>query len=359
MKILKRDKSIDFWRGIACLSVIFIHTVFHSGNSYVPRNISCWSLLFDIPIFMLLAGMTYAKNDKPERKLNEILNLIYKWGIFVIICYIYLLIVDHGVIKFKDIVSWLVFSPITRSSYVVSLTGSLWFMIYYIQASLLSVFLLIFVRHIGQGSYKGVLSKIIAVLFFILVSINCKVNYFGLNSTLIGYVIFFLLGFLAEREVLFKNIRSFVITEILLILGILLLFYVNDYTIANLQDLKMPNMSYLYVLVSFISLFVVIYLKRKSIYDKGFFKPLIYIGRNSFYMYFAQGISSSLLFFISPYITIESCGLMVKIIIMFLINLFLAICIFLLIKLIYKITDALKNKFLNLMLVSVDGTKNK
>lgn len=338
---MKRDKAIDFWRGLACISVIFIHTVFHSGDAYVPRSIACWSLLFDVPIFMLLAGMTYAKKPVMERKIKEILNLIFKWIFFVIFCYIFLLILDYDHIKYTDFVNWIVFVPQSSSMYVIGVINSLWFMIYYIQASLVSIFLLELLKK--KEFDKKLIIQMILLLFFILVSINCGVSWFDLSSTLVSYVLFFVVGFLAEREVFFKNGRQFIRAEILLIFSILVLFHVFGYTIVNLQGLKLPSMHYLYVLVSFVSIFVVIYFKRKNFYDKKICVPILFVGKKSFYMYFAQGISSSLLFFISPYIRL-SVGY--KIVVMFVINLVISIILFLIIDLLYKVIDIIKEKIL-------------
>ena len=56
MEPQKRDNYIDFIKGLAVIAVVFIHTVFWSGGSYVPvfwRNLA---LLFDVPVFFLMTG---------------------------------------------------------------------------------------------------------------------------------------------------------------------------------------------------------------------------------------------------------------------------------------------------------------
>ena len=65
---VERNNGIDFFKGLAAISVIFIHTVFHSGNNYVPLNISCYALLFDVPVFMCISGITLKFNSSPVKK---------------------------------------------------------------------------------------------------------------------------------------------------------------------------------------------------------------------------------------------------------------------------------------------------
>ena len=48
-----RNYYIDNIRGLATISVVFIHTVFWSGSSYVPEYMRNLSLLIDVPIFFL------------------------------------------------------------------------------------------------------------------------------------------------------------------------------------------------------------------------------------------------------------------------------------------------------------------
>lgn len=56
--IMKRDLYIDFAKGFATLAIIFIHTVFWSGQFYVPTELRVLSLLIDVPLFFALSGLT-------------------------------------------------------------------------------------------------------------------------------------------------------------------------------------------------------------------------------------------------------------------------------------------------------------
>ena len=61
---LKRDKYLDFYRGIAAASIIFIHTVFWSGENYIPDYLRTLALLLDVPFFVFLSGWSvyYSSN---------------------------------------------------------------------------------------------------------------------------------------------------------------------------------------------------------------------------------------------------------------------------------------------------------
>lgn len=341
---MKRDESLDFWRGIACIAIILIHTVFHSGSAYIPYKISCWFLLFDIPVFMCIAGMTYSLINSPEKKLKEIINLLKQWVIFLVICYIFFMIFNRSSIQLKDFFSWLAFAPVSYTSYTVSLVNSLWFMVYYIQSSLFCSILLSLLNKNNNNNLKTLIN-IIILMFFILLSINYNVDYLGFSNQFVEYCIFFMIGYVGAKYN-FKNIKTFILSEVILILSLIAIYHVNGFTIENLQDLKFNNMNYIYALSSLISLFFIIYVKDKFKYTNKIITPIKYIGKNAIYMFFAQGISSSLLFFILPYVTISSK--LLKLLIMFSINLLIASIIFLLLKLIYTVIYFLGKKLYNI-----------
>ena len=57
MKPKIRDVYLDFYRGIAAISVVLIHTVYWSGEGYLSESIlRTLVLLVDVPLFVFLAG---------------------------------------------------------------------------------------------------------------------------------------------------------------------------------------------------------------------------------------------------------------------------------------------------------------
>jgi len=87
---MKRDLYIDYAKGLATLSIVFIHTVFWSGQFYVSNEIRIFSLLFDVPIFFALSGLTSSGNiDKTFRRLLklQITYMIFVTGLLFLIVF--------------------------------------------------------------------------------------------------------------------------------------------------------------------------------------------------------------------------------------------------------------------------------
>ena len=78
---MKRDLYIDFAKGLATLSIIFIHTAFWSGQLYLPSEVRTLSLLIDVPVFFALSGLTSGNNV--EKTLCRLLKLQVTYMIFV------------------------------------------------------------------------------------------------------------------------------------------------------------------------------------------------------------------------------------------------------------------------------------
>jgi fucose 4-O-acetylase-like acetyltransferase len=78
---MKRDLYIDFAKGLATLSIIFIHTAFWSGQLYLPSEVRTLSLLIDVPVFFALSGLTSGNNV--EKTLYRLLKLQVTYMIFV------------------------------------------------------------------------------------------------------------------------------------------------------------------------------------------------------------------------------------------------------------------------------------
>ena len=84
-----RNTYLDFFRGCATLSVILIHTAFHSGGNYVPYWFANLTLLFDVPVFFFLAGWTLKINVRRGKNdwggVKGSLGIWYKWLFFILL----------------------------------------------------------------------------------------------------------------------------------------------------------------------------------------------------------------------------------------------------------------------------------
>lgn len=84
---MKRDLYIDFAKGLATLSIIFIHTAFWSGQFYIPAEVRVFSLVFDVALFYALSGITSGSNI--EKTLYRLLKLQITYMIFVTLLFFY------------------------------------------------------------------------------------------------------------------------------------------------------------------------------------------------------------------------------------------------------------------------------
>ena len=78
---MNRDLYIDFAKGLATLSIIFIHTAFWSGQFYIIPEVRVFSLVFDVALFYALSGITSGSNI--EKTFYRLLKLQITYMIFV------------------------------------------------------------------------------------------------------------------------------------------------------------------------------------------------------------------------------------------------------------------------------------
>lgn len=89
MNIKNRNVYLDFFRGCATISVMLIHTAFHSGASYVPYWFANITLLFDVPVFFFLAGWALQINIKRGKNdgwggIKSSFGLWCKWAFLIL-----------------------------------------------------------------------------------------------------------------------------------------------------------------------------------------------------------------------------------------------------------------------------------
>ncbi len=191
-----------------------------------------------------------------------------------------------------------------------------------------------------QKERFDVLVMLLLFFIFMLVSSNYSSFYFNLDANVILFSIFYIIGYMSMIHK-FKNFKTFIITEISVIIIFILCLYFNKLGIKDMQNLKF-SVNYIYFIASLISTFLIIYLKDNLKVDKKFFSPIVFIGKNALYLYFSQGLSSTLLILLVEKIKISN--IMLKLLVMFLINLTLAIIFFIILITVYKIVDIVLKK---------------
>lgn len=309
---MKRDLYIDFAKGFATLSIIFIHTVFWSGQFYIPTELRVLSLLIDVPLFYALSGLTSGGNV--EKTLYRLLKLQITFMIFVT----FLFFLDYlfkvfglnlfglawmqefystfgakyapqnisSMPQWQNLGNWYLHQYTNADTFPVVM-GSFWYLKVYFILTVLGVLIIrFFPKH---------LNWFIALCFGLTALFNLMPQYYP--SGQVGYVTLYLGIFLLANRLKGKKIpMPWVLSLLSLMLIILAVIYWNegkDY-ILKMNKAKFPPKA-LYILWSSFSLITLFALYNRLKVNKESF--VTYIGRNAIFFYFAQGISSSLVYF--------------------------------------------------------------
>ncbi|QIG90100.1 acyltransferase [Chryseobacterium sp. POL2] len=310
---MKRDLYIDFAKGFATLSVIFIHTVFWSGQFYVPTEVRVMSLFFDVILFYALSGITSGANI--EKTFYRLLKLQVTYMIFVT----FLFFMDYffkvfGLTFFsmdwlKDFYStfggkyvpqnissdpqwqnlgnWYLHQYTNADTFPVVM-GSFWYLkVYYILTVFGVLILKFFPKHINW---------FIALCVVLTLIFNLFPQYYP--SGQVGYVAFYLAVFLIAHQMRGKKIPTKMIPVLYGIVALALVGMFSYYGTEIFYKLNKnkfpPKLPYIiWTMFAVVTLFVGY--NRLKINKQNF---LTYIGNNAIFFYFSQGISSSLIYFL-------------------------------------------------------------
>lgn len=300
---MKRDLYIDCAKGLATLSIVFIHTVFWSGQFYVSNEIRIFSLLFDVPIFFTLSGLTSSGNlDKTFRRLLklQIIYMIFVTGLFFFDRETYQnFFLTFGSkytenslsqpFDFKVLGNWWLHQYGTCDVFPVVM-GSFWYLkTYYI----VTFFGVITLRFFSKYIWWIVGFCVVFIFVF-----NFNPDFYPTGQ--VGYTVFYLMVFLVAYQLKNKKLTN---SQVLLLIGFVVLSLVGMFwnygtnIFYKLNKQKFPP-KIPYIVWSFVSLAMVfIFYNRLKIQKENL---LSYIGQNAIFFYFAQGISSSLVYFFIP-----------------------------------------------------------
>ena len=147
-----RAHYIDLVRGICALSIVFIHTCFCSGMSYVPIPMRSISLLLDVPAFFFIAGMTRAYIQK-----DTILTQLFKLSMIFVLLGLLCNLVD-GEVTWASIFRPLFLMGLNVSRLFGAAAGSYWFVPIYACTIILGG---VVIKHTGGGYIMGIISLIV------------------------------------------------------------------------------------------------------------------------------------------------------------------------------------------------------
>lgn len=297
--IIKRDFYIDNVRGLATLSVIFIHTVFWSGAFYVPDYMRVAALFFDVPVFFLLTGFVFKSTGKLD-SLRQSVKIVSYFFVFT-------LVINTLTLRLNidALISAITFNSANIPVFPV-VNGSYWFVPMYISSAIISQAL---INTFGNGT------KIImplAIIYYIIsytTGLRISSSMLGISiNSLLFYISLILSGY-HFYDLIGKKI-TYIYLAISIALFILLIAYSND--AINLQKYKL-NLSLPYVLASTISIAIIFTgrLPRKK-------SVISWIGQHAIFFYMAQGVGASVLYKIVHHVNIQWVP---KLMLMFSVNL--------------------------------------
>lgn len=311
---MNRDLYIDFAKGLATLSIIFIHTAFWSGQFYIPAEVRVFSLVFDVALFYALSGITSGANI--EKTLYRLLKLQITYMIFVT----FLFFADYFFKVFglnffslewlqnfystfgskyattsisvepqwQNLGNWYLHQYTNADTFPVVM-GSFWYLKVYFILTVFGVLILrFFPKHV---------SWFIAVCILLTLIFNVFPWYYPTGQ--VGYVAFYLGIFLIANKMRGKRIPTKFIPFLYSIVALALMwmfwYYGNDIFYKINRNKFPPKIPY--IIWSFFSLVTLFVLYNRLKISKE--NLITHIGKNAIFFYFAQGISSSLVYFIA------------------------------------------------------------
>lgn len=277
MDKINRDYYIDNVKGIAVISVVFIHTVFWSGVLYTPEFIRSISLIFDVPVFFVLAGFVYASTGR----INSLRTSIKIIMSFVIFCF--LLNILTGEFEPSYLLSTITMnSAITPSFPVVN--GSYWFVPMYVVSTITSHAL---IESFREKSVIFIPTSILYYVYSYFSGYVLNMQFMGLSAHKVPfYVSCILSGYFLYKT---KGNKAWLFVFCLSLISFLVMSIKNGYVI-DMQKLKL-EMKAPYILVSMMSLSAIFYGICHSRYGM-----LSFIGKNSIYFYMSQGVGASVIY---------------------------------------------------------------
>lgn len=310
---MNRDLYIDFAKGMATLSIIFIHTAFWSGQFYIPTEVRVFSLVFDVALFYALSGITSGSNI--EKTFYRLLKLQITYMIFVT----FLFFLDYffkvfglsffslewlqkfystfgskysttGVSAYpqwQNLGNWYLHQYTNADTFPVVM-GSFWYLkVYFILAVFGVLILRFFPKHINW---------FIALCIGLTLVFNAFPEYYPAGQ--VGYVSFYLAVFLMAHQMRGKKIPAKIIPVLYGLVAaslIWMFWYYGSEIFYKINKNKFPP-KIPYIIWSLFSLTTLFVLYNRLKITKESF--VTHIGKNAIFFYFAQGISSSLVYFL-------------------------------------------------------------
>lgn len=306
MKSKARDIYLDFYRGIATISVVFIHTVYWSGENYLTDNMGILYtlvLLVDVPLFVFLSGWSAFYTDNIKRTFDNLLKIWMQYIVFIIITDIVCHVILHpGTFSVQDLLYQMVFAG--NTPYVPAVAGSLWFMPMWIPVTLVGSILTVLLRRSAEKSDQYIYIYI-RIITFLLVgvawfSVTNQSTYFGLSRNFCFYISFFLLGYLLADCRFKGRLWQYLALCAAIIILWFLVSRAFQIPAKGLQNAKFPP-HLMYFVASLLSVVTAVYFRGKIDAIVQYCSAIRFVGKNALPFYFSQGIGSSIIYYVYPH----------------------------------------------------------
>lgn len=318
-----RNNYIDVVRGICVICVVWGHTVFWSGQFYVPVWMQSMGLVFEIPALFFLSGMTYA-----VVKREYIISAIFR----LITIYVLLTIILDAItmqFTFPNLFRVLFLQMPVYAKYPV-VGGSYWFVPLYIAVLIMTT---MWVKYIPKFLWAIVAGMYL--FYFVFFFLDFPVIKVGMLGTTVNFFLFYgmayLLGYLFQDQfALTRHQRKFAIALFVVgVLGFTLSSLTVGEVIDNFQKYKFP-VTFPYLSSALVSMAGIAFFYKNDVTNKY----LTHLGQNAIYYYAAQGVSSSVVYrLLRP---TQEWAWPPRLALLFVVNMILAVLIAELLRILYK-----------------------
>ncbi|MEN6594878.1 MAG: acyltransferase family protein [Clostridiaceae bacterium] len=289
---------IDFLRGFAAINIVIIHTAFWSGTQYVPMWFQSLTLLIDVPLFFFIAGWAFSYSNSFEKSLLNVFKTHLKYTVFLALYTIAIFVFHRAEFAPASALNTFFFVFPKENLLLPVVGSSLWFLpVYYCVSIVVSGVIVLITRlSQNQNAASRVLRLLSALVFFLFAFLSLQHSSNGSLQTILFYALFFLLGYLT-KDWFVPKLRHLLIALAIVLIGLIGFIVLSGRSGFDLQSAKFPpNLQYFFA--SLIGISITLYVKKfVSVSPKNAF---VWVGKNALYFYLAQGVSSSLLFFVLP-----------------------------------------------------------
>lgn len=303
-----RDPTLDIFKGLAILNIIVIHTVFWSGETYIPCDIIRQIFLFiDVPFFFFLSGWAVSiSRKKLSNVIKQYVRLLSLYAVMVVFLFLILAIVFQTPPSPQTLFQWLLLQNFDSGNLPVVM-GSMWFLVVYLVVYLTAPLGWYLQKYkIALLALIAMLSMLIALFTFTDVSIQYVSLYSFVDIRyIVFYATFFFLGVYSKD--LYLNIIEFAASfGFIFVVFIIYLSYLQS--TLDLQSNKFPPTLF-YFIASLFSILIATYGKNFTLHVNNqiiagnkLMRFLNYSGKNVFAIYLSQGFGASLIIPLSKYL---------------------------------------------------------